>query len=535
MGKDITSAFRFPLFMNNNAPVIEINSQFRKALDLLDNTSKNVFITGKAGTGKSTLLKYFREHTHKNIVVLAPTGVAALNVGGETIHSFFRFKPDITPDKVKRLKGRNAGIYRELHAIVIDEVSMVRADLLDCVDAFLRLNGPSGLSPFGGLQMIFIGDLYQLPPVVSSHESGLFTSHYSGPYFFNAKVIEEFDLEFVELEKIYRQKDAGFISILNAIRNNSATDRELAALNKRVGAALEKGQGDGCTVHLLATNKAAYEINSEHLNALDGREHDYRARIEGGFSKESYPADEVLLVKKGAQVMLLNNEPDGRWVNGSMGVVADIKSEPGSDEEAVLVRLADGSLEEVKPHAWELFHFSYDPKAGKVVAETAGVFKQYPLKLAWGITIHKSQGKTFEKAVIDFGRGMFAHGQAYVALSRCVSLEGMSLTRAMRKSDILMDWRVVKFITSHQYKLSERALPLADKILLITEAITGGKNLEITYLKATDEKSRRIVKPFSLGNKVYMDTEFLGLDCFCFDRKGARVFRVDRILELKPV
>ena len=519
--------------MHKNVPKIEINGQFRKALDLLDTTSKNVFITGKAGTGKSTLLKYFREHTRKNIVVLAPTGVAALNVGGETIHSFFRFKPDITPDKVKKVKGRNAGIYRELHAIVIDETSMVRADLLDCADAFLRLNGPSSLSPFGGLQMVFIGDLYQLPPVVSSNETGLFSSHYAGPYFFNAKVMEGLELEFIELEKIYRQKDAGFIGILNAIRNNSATARDLAALNKRVGAELEKNTGDGYTVHLLSTNKTAYEINSRHLNALDGREYAYRARIEGGFSKESYPADEELHIKKGAQVMLLNNDPNGRWVNGSMGVVADIKSEPGSGEETVHVLLADGSLEGVKPYSWELFHFSYDPRAGKVVSETAGIFRQYPLKLAWGITIHKSQGKTFEKAVIDFGRGMFAHGQAYVALSRCVSLEGMSLTRAVRRSDILMDWRVVRFITSHQYKLSERALPLADKILLINEAITGGKNLEIVYLKTTDEKSRRIVKPFRLGNKVYMDIEFLGLDCFCLDRKGERVFRVDRILELK--
>ena len=519
--------------MHKNVPEIEINEQFRKALEILDNTSKNVFITGKAGTGKSTLLKYFREHTRKNIVVLAPTGVAALNVGGETIHSFFRFKPDITPDKVKKARGRNADVYRKLHAIVIEEVSMVRADLLDCVDSFLRLNGPSSISPFGGLQMIFIGDLYQLPPVVSANERGLFSSHYAGPYFFNAKVMDELELEFVELEKIYRQKDAGFINILNAIRNNSATERELAALNKRVGAALEKIPDEGYTVNLLATNKAAYEINSGHLSALKDEEHIYLAQIDGGFSKESYPADETLVIKKGAQVMLLNNDSAGRWVNGSMGEVADITAEPESGEEVVVVRLSDGGFEKVKPHAWELFHFTYDREAGKVTAETAGVFRQYPLKLAWGITIHKSQGKTFERAVIDFGRGMFAHGQAYVALSRCVSLEGMSLTRALRGSDILMDWRVVKFLTSHQYKLSERSLPLADKIILINNAIAAGKNLEMTYLKAGDEKSRRVVKPFRLGSKVFMNREFLGMDCFCLDRKSERVFRVDRILELK--
>ena len=521
--------------MHKDAPEIEINAQFRKALDILNNTSKNVFITGKAGTGKSTLLKYFREHTHKNIVVLAPTGVAALNVGGETIHSFCRFRPDITPDAVKKIKGRSAAVYKELDAIVIDEVSMVRADLLDCVDAFLRLNGPSGLSPFGGLQMIFIGDLYQLSPVVSRDERGLFASHYAGPYFFNARVMEEFPLELVELEKIYRQKDAGFIGILNAIRNNSATGRDLAALNKRVGASPVHGGGDGCTVHLLSTNNAAYEINSGRLNALDGREHAYRARVEGEFSKGSYPADEELLVKIGAQVMLLNNDPGGRWVNGSMGAIEDIKCEPGSGGETIMVRLSDGGLREVRPHSWELFHFNYDHEAGKVVSETAGIFRQYPLKLAWAITIHKSQGKTFERAVIDPGRGMFAHGQAYVALSRCVSMEGISLARPLRRSDILMDRRVVRFLTSHQYKLSGRTLPLAEKMLLINSAIKGGKNLELTYLKASDEKSRRIVKPVSVGNRTYMDTEFLGLDCFCFERKGRRVFRVDRILELRQV
>jgi len=513
---------------------IEINEQFRKALDLLDGTLKNVFITGKAGTGKSTLLKYFREHTRKNIVVLAPTGVAALNVGGETIHSFFRFKPDITPDKVRKARGRHANIYRELHAIIIDEASMVRADLLDCVDAFLRLNGPSGMKPFGGVQVIFIGDLYQLPPVVSSEERGLFCSHYAGPYFFNARVMDEFPLEFVELEKVYRQKDAGFITMLNAIRNNSATVRDLAELNKRVGAELS-GAAEGCTVHLVGTNKSAFEINSRRLAELEEEEHAYPAVIDGNFSRESYPADEELTLKAGAQVMLLNNDAAGRWVNGSMGEVVEILREPGSPHDRIMVRLSDGTIEETEPYAWEIFHFTYDAEEKKVKAETAGVFRQYPLKLAWAVTIHKSQGKTFERAVIDFGRGMFAHGQAYVALSRCVSLEGISLARPLRRTDILMDRRVVKFITEHQYRLSERALPLSEKMQLISEAISCGKNLEITYLKESDEKSRRVVRPVHLGNKVYREQEFLGVDCFCLLRGSERVFRVDRILEMKAV
>ncbi|MFA6434410.1 MAG: AAA family ATPase [Elusimicrobiales bacterium] len=424
------------------APEIEMNGRFRSALALLDDTAHNVFITGKAGTGKSTLLQYFREHTHKNLVVLAPTGMAALNVGGETIHSFFRFGPDIAPEGVRKLRGRNAAVYRELHAIVIDEVSMVRADLLDCVDAFLRLNGPVPSSPFGGIQMIFIGDLYQLPPIVPPNEAGLFSSRYAGPYFFNARVMAELELEFVELEKVYRQRDAGFVGLLNAVRNNSVTELELSALNTRVGPGAEAG-----AVNLVATNQAASVINSQRLDALDGREYVYSARIEGRFSKGSCPADPELALKKGAQVMFLNNDAAGRWVNGTMGTVADIISDRCSIDEVVLVRLADGGLEKVKPHAWELFHYNYDPASGKIIAETAGVFRQYPLKLAWAITIHKSQGKTFERAVIDFGRGMFAHGQAYVALSRCVSLEGMSLARAVRKSDILMDRRVDRFLS----------------------------------------------------------------------------------------
>jgi len=513
---------------------IEFNEQFSKALHLLQHGSANIFVTGKAGTGKSTLLRYFRAHTAKKMVVLAPTGVAALNVGGETIHSFFRFKPGLTPDKVRRARKKDADLYKALEVIVIDEASMVRADLLDCVDGFMRLNGPDPSRPFGGVQLALFGDLYQLPPVVTGAEREIFSSYYEGPYFFNAKVFTKAGLEYLELEKIYRQKDQGFIDILNAIRNNSIKAPQLAALNRRVGADVSN-DGRGITVRLQTTNADAAEVNNERLRGLDGRGHVYKAQITGTFTRDSYPADDELHLKAGAQVMLLNNDKDGRWVNGTMAAVQDImKGLPGEDD-VIHVRLADGSVEPVEPHAWELFHFTLDKEAGKIKTETAGTFTQYPLKLAWGITIHKSQGKTFDRAVIDLGRRAFAAGQTYVALSRCVSLEGLSLAREVRPSDVMTDWRIVRYVTGRQYGVSEALMPLAEKIKLIEQAIAAGACLEILYLKAADEKSRRVVRPRTVGDCRYKDFTFKGLVADCLKRGECRTFRVDRILELKIV
>ena len=513
---------------------IEFNEQFSRALHLAQHGGRNLFITGKAGTGKSTLLRYFRAHTAKKIVVLAPTGVAALNVAGETVHSFFRFKPGTTPDKVRRARKKDAELYKALEAIVIDEASMLRADLLDCVDAFMRINGQQPGKPFGGAQLILFGDLYQLPPVVTSFERELFSSHYSGPYFFNARVFGETGLEYLELEKIYRQKDQGFIDILNAIRNNRVSPSQLEKLNRRVGADVESG-ARGITVRLLTTNADAAEMNNERLRAIDGRAHVYRAEIGGEFSRDSYPADEELHLKAGAQVMLLNNDPHGRWVNGTMAAVHDVMKGPPGEEDVVHVRLADGSIEPVEPHAWELFHYSFDSREKRIVSETAGTFRQYPLKLAWGITIHKSQGKTFDRAVIDLGKRAFAAGQTYVALSRCTGLEGLSLARPVRPSDVMTDWRIVRYVTGRQYGASEELLPLAGKVKLIEEAIKAGSLLELTYLKASDEKSRRVVRPRSVGECRYKDLAFTGLQADCLQRGERRTFRVDRILELKVV
>ncbi len=513
---------------------IEFNEQFSRALHLLQHGTRNVFVTGKAGTGKSTLLRYFRAHTDKKIVVLAPTGVAAINVGGETIHSFFRFKPGTTPEKARRRAARRDGeVYKALDAIVIDEASMVRADLLDCVDAFMRANGKDPSSPFGGAQLILFGDLYQLPPVVTAQERELFRTYYGGPYFFDARVFAAAGLEYIELEKIYRQKDQGFIDILNAIRNNSVTAAQLAALNARVGADVESA-ARGAVVRLLTTNADAADVNNEKLRAIDGRAHVYKAEISGEFSRDSYPADEELHLKAGAQVMLLNNDPDGRWVNGTMARVADIMKGPDGAEDVVHVALPDGSLEPVEPHAWELFHFKYDAEEKKIKSETAGTFRQYPLKLAWGVTIHKSQGKTFSRVVLDLGRRAFAAGQTYVALSRCTGLEGLALARPVRPSDVMTDWRIVRYVTGRQYRASEEAMPLAEKVRAIELAIASGGCLEILYLKAKDEKSRRTVRPLAVGECRFKTSKFTGMTADCLRRGERRTFRVDRILELRP-
>ncbi len=509
---------------------IELNPEFQKAFDLMENSSHSVFVTGRAGTGKSTLLQYFRGSSRKNLVVLAPTGVAALNVLGQTIHSFFHFKPDILPDSVRKFK--NNGTYKMIDAIVIDEISMTRADLLDCVDRFMRLNGRDRQKPFGGCQMIFIGDLYQLPPVVGGREKELFSTHYAGPYFFNSEAMKTFEMEFVELEKNYRQKDEKFISILNSIRNNTPTPDDLEMLNTRLNPNFTPPENE-FYVTLTTTNADADAVNEHKLSLLPHKAFVYRAEIRGSISPAHYPTSEKLSLKKGAQVMLLNNDSGKRWVNGSMGKITDIRH--SEDEDIIVVQLTSGEKVQVAPHKWEVFDFFFDRKANRIEADVIGSFTQYPLRLAWAVTIHKAQGKTFDRVVLDIGKGTFVHGQAYVALSRCRTLDGIVLKKPLEKKHVYMDWRVVKFQTNFQYRKSEEALPLAEKIALIEEAIAGRFPLEITYLKANDIKSRRIVLPKKVGEFEYMGKSFLGLAAYCMKRKEDRNFRIDRMLEIKQV
>ncbi|NOZ64034.1 MAG: AAA family ATPase [Caldiserica bacterium] len=519
-----------------NPPVtVEINKEFKKALGLLENTSKNVLITGRAGTGKSTLLDYFRRKTQKKVVVLAPTGVAAVNVKGETIHSFFGFKPNTTLEKIKKIKSKKfAQIYQKIDTIIIDEISMVRADLLDCVDTFLRLNGRDPDLPFGGIQMVFIGDLYQLPPVVLRKEKEIFNSFYKSSYFFAARAFEQLDMEFVELQKVYRQKDKQFIKLLSAIRNNTITEKELEIINQRVNPDIDLNHLD-YYIYLTSTNKLAAKINHGQLDRIKAELHVYHGVLEGKFDEKYLPTDLELKIKVGSQVMLLNNDEYGRWVNGTIGRVVEIINREEEGEDIIRVELPEGNIEEVYPYKWELFHFQLNPKTKNLEAKVIGHFIQYPLKLAWAITIHKSQGKTFDRVIIDVSGGIFAYGQIYVALSRCRTLDGIILRRPIEKRHIFMDREIVDFITRYQYKISERDLPVEEKVKIINQAIEKNNPLKITYLKPNDEKSNRIIKPLRVGEMTYLDKPFLGVEAFCCDRRDTRVFRVDRILEIEHI
>ncbi|MGC8662066.1 MAG: AAA family ATPase [Nitrososphaeria archaeon] len=508
------------------AEYIEIEGAFKKALDLMENSDKNIFITGKAGTGKSTLLMYFRSTTKKKVAAVAPTGVAALNIRGQTIHSFFRFKPNVTLDTVEELPSGKAEIYKKLDMIIIDEISMVRADLLDCIDRFLRLNGRSRAKPFGGIQMVFIGDLYQLPPVVSQVEKEMFRKSYRSEYFFDSKVFEQLKMEFIELDKHYRQTDTHFIDLLNAIRNNTITDEQLKELNRRYEPSFVPGIDEGFVI-LVTKNSLADKINSENLSRLNTKVHTFIADVYGNFDKSYLPADEKLTVKVGAQVMLLNNDPKRRWVNGSIGYVTAIQN--GS----IRVKLQTGSTIDVEPYSWELTKLVYDKSSQKLIPEVVGSFTQYPIMLAWAITVHKSQGKTFDKMVLDTSSGVFANGQVYVALSRCRTLDGIVLKKRIEKNEIRTDWRVVRFLTNFQYMKSLELMPLDEKVKLINDAIKAGKRVEITYLKANDEKSKRVVAPETVGNLEYRGRKYLGMSGFDSKDHAQRNFRLDRILEIR--
>ncbi len=513
---------------------LDLNPQFLYALHIMEETNKNVFITGRAGTGKSTLLHHFRNKTKKNIAVLAPTGVAAVNVKGQTIHSFFGFKLDITPETVKDIKPANRQLYKNLDSIVIDEISMVRADILDCVDIFMRMHGKKKSLPFGGVQMIFIGDLYQLPPVTTSSERHIFSSYYKSPYFFDSHVMRSaIDMEFIELEKVYRQRDDKFLNILNAIRNNTVTDEDLAIINSRNMP--EFHDNKGFYIYLTTTNDLADRINMKRLQDISGKQYSYKGFLEGDFDVRSLPTSIDIIIKKGAQVMLLNNDSMGRWVNGSIGRVVDIVKNKESAQDLILVELNDGEVVDVLPYEWMMYEFYYDKRTRMIQSDVVGKFTQYPIKLAWAVTIHKSQGLTFDRVIIDIGRGTFSHGQLYVALSRCTSLEGIILKSPILKKHILMDRRVVDFVTKYQYKQAEKRLPINEKIEIIQKAINDKRQVKIKYLKTRDEKSTRTIIPSFVGELEYKGRKFIGVQAFCYERKENRVFHIERILEITPI
>ncbi len=512
---------------------IEINEEFKKTFDFIANHSDHVFITGKAGTGKSTFLQHFRLHTKKNIVVLASTGVAAVNVQGQTIHSFFNFKPDITYDGVPDIKVHSwmAKIYQKLDAIVIDEISMVRADLLDCIDAFLRLYGPNTQAPFGGIQLIMIGDLYQLAPVVRQQERNIFQTVYPSPYFFDAKVFKEVSFELMEFEINYRQKDERFIRLLNDVRSNTVEQEQLDVFNERCQADWKPEEND-FYVYLTTTNKLADTINYQHIHDLKQELFTYEGTVSGDFDQNSLPTHQNLEVKVGAQVILLNNDAGDRWANGSVGKVIDI-FESGVNSSVIVVELANGTRVEVEPFTWELFHFYYNEKTGRIDAEAVGSFRQFPMKLAWAITIHKSQGKTFDKVIVDIGAGAFCHGQLYVAFSRCTTLTGIILKRPISLRDIQVDPRVAQFLREYQYKIAQKKFSLEEKKRIIAEAIEQEQTLEILYVKDNTQKHRRKIIPKHLRMIEHQGQKMLGVEAFCLERQSHWIFRLNGILEIQ--
>jgi len=417
---------------------IEQTDEFQKALEIMEAAQEHAFITGRAGTGKSTLLRHYMLQTRRRVVVLAPTGLAAVNVGGQTIHSFFKFPPRVLQAGDVRALPQQRRLFEELDTIIIDEISMVRADVLDAIDRSLRLNRRRHEVPFGGVQIIAFGDLLQLAPVVQGELREYFSETFETPYFFSASVLNSCDWRLLELTRNYRQgKDPSFFSLLTRLGHNEVTDDDMENLNSRL--LPEDAAPDDQVVTLTATNAAASAINSERLLALKTDLIRYDARITGEFDETSSPADSALWVKRGAQVIMLRNDPDRRWVNGDVGVV-----ERCTDQQ-LHVRIKD-EVHEVLRVKWEKIRYAFNAEDNKMEQEVAGDFKQFPVKLAWAITIHKSQGQTLKRVLVDLGRGAFAHGQVYVALSRCESLAGLTLRRPITPRDIIFDDRVLTFL-----------------------------------------------------------------------------------------
>lgn len=411
---------------------LEANADFQQALDLIEGSDEHVFVTGRAGTGKTTLLHLLREETIRNVAVVAPTGLAAINVIGQTIHSFFRLPPRFVDLRAIR-PLRHTGVMRALELLIIDEVSMVRADLLDGIDQSLRVNRRND-EPFGGVQLAMFGDLWQLPPVVREPElREYFAATCGGPYFFQAQVWKNCGGSSIELEKIYRQKDdAEFREILQHIRDGEPEESVIEALNSRVRARAELDDPDSYIV-LTATNDAAFRENRRRLAALPGKQQTYIAEVTGRFDGSAFPTEPELSLKLGARVMFLKNDTEKRWINGSWGFVTELSPDGPT------VQLPDGSAHEVKPSTWENIAYEYDRSTQQITPGVIGAYRQLPLRLGWAITIHKSQGQTFDRVYIDLGRGAFTHGQTYVALSRCRTLAGLALARSVRQEDVILD------------------------------------------------------------------------------------------------
>jgi ATP-dependent DNA helicase PIF1 len=414
-------------------------SEFLAAYRFLREDKGHLFVTGRAGTGKSTLLKCLKDLLAGETVIVAPTGLAAVNVGGQTIHSFFGFPPRLLRrDDIPR-RSRNRRIMRELEFLIIDEVSMVRSDIMWAIDQSLRINRQRSREPFGGVRLAMFGDLHQLPPVIDEGEvaTHLETEH-GGPFFFDLAALREgHGTSLIELTQVFRQRDEALLSVLNKVRDGEAGEDDLALLNGCVHRIRTLREGEPYVI-LTPTNAAARRINTAYLEALAGEARTYEGEVKGEFSAAAHPTEAALTLKPGAKVMLLRNDPDRRWVNGTIARVARL------EDDSVWVEVG-GAEHEVERAEWENRRYAFDKGAEKIVETIAGTFRQFPLRLAWALTIHKSQGLTLDKVYIDLGRGTFAHGQAYVALSRCRTMEGLALARPLRPSDILFDPEVLDY------------------------------------------------------------------------------------------